>query len=288
MTAGSSVHEQTYSLAYSPCPNDTYVFAALTNGLLDGAPKVNVVLDDVEALNQAAREGRHELTKVSYGAIPYLLDKYRILRAGGALGRGCGPLVVARPGVDAKAPLLTDFAEDATFAIPGRLTTAYALLRLALGREPRTVEMRFDRIVDAVKNEEVAAGLIIHESRFTYEKAGLEQVIDLGDWWEHETGNPIPLGAILVRRDVPDEDARAIDEAIRRSLRFAREREGEIIGYVREHAFEMDDEVMRAHIGLYVNAYSEDVGAEGIAAVEDFFARASAAGLIPGARPVFV
>jgi len=282
------VHEQTYSLAYSPCPNDTYIFAALTNGLLDGAPKVNVVLDDVEALNQAAREGRHELTKVSYGAIPYLLDKYRILRAGGALGRGCGPLVVARPGVDAKPPLLTDFAEDATFAIPGRLTTAYALLRLALGREPRTVEMRFDRIVDAVKNEEVAAGLIIHESRFTYEQAGLEQVIDLGDWWEHETGNPIPLGAILVRRDVPDEDARAIDEAIRRSLRFAHEHEDRIIGYVREHAFEMDDEVMRAHIGLYVNAYSDDLGEEGIAAVEDFFARASAAGLIPGARPVFV
>jgi 1,4-dihydroxy-6-naphthoate synthase len=225
---------------------------------------------------------------VSYGAIPYLLDKYRILRAGGALGRGCGPLVVARPGVDAKPPLITDFADDATFAIPGRFTTAYALLRLALGREPRTVEMRFDRIVDAVVNEEVAAGLIIHESRFTYEKAGLEQVIDLGDWWERETGNPIPLGAILVRRDVSDEDARAVDEAIRRSLRFAREREDEIIGYVREHAFEMDDDVMRAHIGLYVNAYSEDVGDEGIAAVEDFFARASAAGLIPGARPVFV
>jgi 1,4-dihydroxy-6-naphthoate synthase len=288
MTAGSSVHEQTYSLAYSPCPNDTYIFAALTNGLLDGAPKVNVVLDDVEALNQAAREGRHELTKVSYGAIPYLLDKYRILRAGGALGRGCGPLVVARPGVDAKPPLLTDFADDATFAIPGRYTTAYALLRLALGREPRTAEMRFDRIVEAVANEEVAAGLIIHESRFTYEKAGLEEVIDLGDWWEHETGNPIPLGAILVRRDVPDEDARAIGEAIRRSLRFAREREDEIIGYVREHAFEMDDEVMRAHIGLYVNEFSDDVGEPGIAAVEDLFARASAANLIPGARPVFV
>ncbi|HEX3463283.1 MAG TPA: 1,4-dihydroxy-6-naphthoate synthase [Candidatus Elarobacter sp.] len=282
------MNDTTYSLAYSPCPNDTYIFAALTNGLLDGAPKVNVVLDDVEALNQAAREGRYELTKVSYGAIPYLLDKYRILRAGGALGRGCGPLVVARPGVDAKPPLLTDFADDATFAIPGRFSTAYALLRLALGREPRTKEMRFDTIVDAVVNEEVAAGLIIHESRFTYERAGLEEVIDLGDWWEHETGNPIPLGAILVRRDVSDEDARAIDAAIRRSLRFARERESEIIAYVREHAFEMDDEVMRAHIGLYVNEFSDDVGEAGIAAVEDLFARAARANLIPGARPEFV
>jgi 1,4-dihydroxy-6-naphthoate synthase len=278
-----------YSLAYSPCPNDTYIFAALTNGLLEGAPQVEVVLDDVEALNLAAREGRFELTKVSYGAIPYLLDKYRILRAGGALGRGCGPLVVARPGVDAKAPLLTGFADDATFAIPGKFTTAYALLRLALGREPKTVELRFDQIVDAVANEEVAAGLIIHESRFTYQNAGLVEVIDLGDWWEHETGNPIPLGAILVRRDVSDDDARAIDEAIRRSLRFAREREDEIIGYVREHAFEMDDAVMRAHIGLYVNEYSDDVGAAGIAAIEDLFSRAAQARLIPaGADPEFV
>jgi 1,4-dihydroxy-6-naphthoate synthase len=278
----------TYSLAYSPCPNDTYIFAALTNGLLSDAPKVEVVLDDVEALNLAAREGRFELTKVSYGAIPYLMDKYRILRAGGALGRGCGPLVVARPAVDAKPPLLTDFADDATFAIPGRLTTAYLLLRLALGREPRTAEMRFDRIVEAVAREQVAAGLLIHESRFTYEQAGLEEVIDLGDWWERETGNPIPLGAILVRRDVSDERARALDEAIRRSLQFARTRESEILGYVREHAFEMDDEVMRAHIGLYVNEYSEDVGEAGIAAVNDLFDRASAASLIPGARPEFV
>jgi 1,4-dihydroxy-6-naphthoate synthase len=276
----------TYSLAYSPCPNDTYIFAALTNGLLDGeAPAVKVVLDDVEALNNAARAGRFELTKVSYGAIPYLLDRYRILRAGGALGRGCGPLVIARPGGEGSAQLDADMV----FAIPGRLTTAFALLRLALGREPKTVEMRFDRIVDAVKSGDVDAGLIIHESRFTYQQAGLVSLLDLGEWWERETGNPIPLGAILVRRDLSDDEARAIDDAIRRSLRFAREREGEIIEYVRAHAFEMNDDVMRAHIGLYVNEYSDDVGAAGIAAVEDLFAREARAGLIPaGAKPEFV
>lgn len=278
-----------YSLAYSPCPNDTYIFAALANGLLAGAPAVDVVLDDIEALNLAAREGRYELTKVSYGAIPALLDKYRILRAGGALGRGCGPLVVSLPGVDSKAPLLTDFAPDAVFAIPGRMTTAYALLRLALGRDQSIVEMRFDRIVDAVVNEEVAAGLIIHESRFTYRDAGLVEVIDLGDWWEHETGNPIPLGAILVRRDVSDAATRTIDDAIRRSLAFAREHEDKIIDYVRAHAFEMNDDVMRAHIGLYVNEYSDDLGEAGIAAVEDLFARAASAELIPaGTHPEFV
>jgi 1,4-dihydroxy-6-naphthoate synthase len=278
-----------YSLAYSPCPNDTYIFAALANGLLPDAPPVDVVLDDVEALNRAARERRHALTKVSYGAIPFLLGGYRILRAGGALGRGCGPLVVSRPGVDSKAPLLTDFAEDAVFAIPGRMTTAYALLRLALGREPAVVEMRFDRIVDAVANEEVAAGLIIHESRFTYRNAGLVEVIDLGDWWEHETGHPIPLGAILVRRDISDGEAQAVGEAIRRSLTFARTRESEIIDYVRAHAFEMDDDVMRAHIGLYVNEYSDDIGEAGIAAVDELFARAAQAGLIPAEmKPEFV
>ncbi|HZO92723.1 MAG TPA: 1,4-dihydroxy-6-naphthoate synthase [Candidatus Baltobacteraceae bacterium] len=279
----------TYSLAYSPCPNDTYIFAALTNGLLEGAPRVDVVLDDVEALNTAAREGRFELTKVSYGAIPYLLDRYRILRSGGALGRGCGPLVVARPRAGGTAPSLADFGEEATFAIPGRFTTAYVLLRLALGREPRTVEMRFDRIVDAVADGTVDAGLIIHESRFTYQNAGLAKAIDLGDWWESTTGNAIPLGAILVRRDVSDDDARAVDDAIRRSLRFAREREDAVIDYVRAHAFEMDDDVMRAHIGLYVNEYSDDVGPAGIAAVEDLFARAAAAGLVPsGTAPAFV
>ncbi|MEA2664307.1 MAG: 1,4-dihydroxy-6-naphthoate synthase [Candidatus Eremiobacteraeota bacterium] len=279
----------TYSLAYSPCPNDTYIFAALTNGLLPGAPAVQVVLDDVEALNRAAREGRFELTKVSYGAIPYLTERYRILRAGGALGRGCGPLVIAKPKADGGAPALSDFGPAARFAIPGRFTTAFALLRLALGREPRTLELRFDRIVDAVKNGEADAGLIIHESRFTYQQSGLVQALDLGDWWERETGNAIPPGAILGRRDVAEDRARALDDAIRASLRFAREREPEIIDYVRAHAFEMDDDVMRAHIGLYVNEYSEDVGPAGRACVEDFFARAARAGLIPPqAKPEFV
>lgn len=273
-----------YSLAYSPCPNDTYIFAALTNGLLPDAPHVTVVLDDVEALNLAAREGRYELTKVSYGAIPYLLDRYRLLRAGGALGRGCGPLVVART-----ARELASFGDDAVFAIPGRMTTAYLLLRLALGREPRIKALRFDAIVAAVAAGEVDAGLIIHESRFTYLNAGLARVVDLGDWWEATTGNPIPLGAILVRRDIGDEAARAIDADIRRSLAVARTREPEIIDYVRAHAFEMDDAVMRAHIALYVNEFSDDVGTSGIAAVNDLFERAAKGGLIPRtATPDFV
>jgi 1,4-dihydroxy-6-naphthoate synthase len=273
-----------YSLAYSPCPNDTYIFAALTNGLLPGAPHVEVVLDDVEALNEAAREGRHALTKVSYGAIPYLLDKYRILTAGGALGRGCGPLVVACESRD-----ITSYGPEAVFAIPGRMTTAHLLLRLALGREPNIRELRFDKIVDAVANGEADAGLIIHESRFTYKNAGLEQVIDLGDWWEATTGNPIPLGAILARRDLDNEQTTTINNAIRRSLEFARTDEPAIIEYIRAHAFEMDDDVMHAHINLYVNKYSDDIGPDGRRAVGDLFTRAADAGLIPAGRtPEFV
>jgi 1,4-dihydroxy-6-naphthoate synthase len=257
--------------------------------MLSGAPPVEVVLDDVEALNEAARLGRFELTKVSYGAIPYLLERYRILRAGGALGRGCGPLVIAKPDANGTVPTLSDLKPHARIAIPGAMTTAYLLLRLALRQPFEPVIMRFDRIVDAVANGEVDAGLIIHESRFTYRGAGLERVADLGEWWEGETGNPIPLGAILVRRDVPDLEAKRLDETIRESLAFARRDEAAVAPYVREHAFEMDEAVMRAHIGLYVNDYSIDLGADGIAAIKDLFKRATEAKLIPeNVRPEFV
>ena len=277
------------TLAYSPCPNDTFIFAAWTRGMLGGAPPVDVELDDVEALNEAAQNARFELTKVSYGAIPYLLRDYRILRAGGALGRGCGPLVVSKPNADGTVPSLASFEPDALFAIPGTMTTAYLLLRLALPRPVAVVSMRFDRIVAAGANGEVAAGLIIHESRFTYRDSGLVDVLDLGEWWERETGHPIPLGAILARRDLPLERARHIDATIRRSLAYARENDAAVAPYIREHAFEMSDDVMRAHIALYVNEYTDDLGDGGVAAIEELFARAAAAGLVPAAvAPEFV
>ena len=281
--------EPILSLAYSPCPNDTYIFAAWTQGMLPGAPPVEVVLDDVEALNEAARNGRHALTKVSYGAIPYLMDRYRILRSGGALGRGCGPLIVAKPNSTGAAPPLAAFKAHARIAIPGELTTAYLLLRLAHQRPFDAIPMRFDRIVDAVAAGEVDAGLIIHESRFTYRSHGLAEVIDLGAWWESETGRPIPLGAILVRNDLDATLVRRLDSAIRESLAFARANDKAVAPYVRAHAFEMDETVMRAHIGLYVNDYSNDIGADGIDAVRTLFDLAAAAALIPaGTTPRFV
>src|SRR5512146_21038 len=231
---------RTYTLAYSPCPNDTYIFAALTNGFVPNAPHVRVHLADIEELNASAVKAEHELTTVSYGAIPYLMNRYRILRSGGALGRGCGPLVVTRPGA------VTSLSElrGKRVAIPGERTTAFMLLQLALGERPDAVQIRFDRIIPAVAAGEVDAGLIIHESRFTYQTAGLVSVADLGDWWEGASGMPIPLGAILVRNDIDDKHARAIDRAIRMSLAFSREHEAAIMPYVREHAFEMSDDVM--------------------------------------------
>jgi 1,4-dihydroxy-6-naphthoate synthase len=275
-----------YTLAYSPCPNDTYIFAALTNGLLDAAPEVRVHLADIEELNDAAAHGEFALTKVSYGAIPYLLDRYRILRSGGAIGRGCGPLLVARP---AGSPaFFSDFLRK-RIAIPGERTTAFMLLQLALGGRPKSLPMRFDRIIPAVANGAADAGLVIHESRFTYRDAGLIAIADLGEWWENMTLLPIPLGAVLVRNDVGDHEAHAVDAAIRRSIAFARANEAAVLPYVREHAFEMSEEVMRAHIALYVNDLSDDVSESGVDAVRALFSRASAAGILESkAEPRFV
>jgi 1,4-dihydroxy-6-naphthoate synthase len=272
------------TLAYSPCPNDTYIFAALTNGLLPNAPAVRAELLDIDELNVGAARGAYDLVKVSYGAVPYLTDRYRLLRSGGALGRGCGPLVVAKPG--GVPPLFADLA-DCTIAIPGERTTAFLLLQLALGRRPKTKIMRFDRIVDAVVDGEVDAGLIIHESRFTYREANLISVTDLGEWWEDATLLPIPLGAIAVRNDV--DDAAALSAVVRESLQYARKHEDAIMPYVREHAFEMDESVMRAHIDLYVNEFSNDLGDAGMEAARALFARGRDAGIISSrAEPQFV
>lgn len=268
----------TCTLAYSPCPNDAYIFAALATGVLPDAPDVRVHLADIEELNAAAQRAQFDFTKVSYGAIPYLMNDYRILRAGGALGRGCGPLVVTR----ANTLTSLESLRTARIAIPGERTTAFMLLQLALGFRPEAVQMRFDRIVDAVAGGDVDAGLIIHESRFTYKSAGLEALSDLGDWWESISGMPIPLGAILARNTLGDRTAAGVNAAIRQSLAYSRANDSSVMPYVREHAFEMSDDVVRAHIGLYVNDYTDDIGDDGIAAVRELFARAKRAGILQG------
>ena len=263
-------------LGYSPCPNDTFIFYALARGLardrLSPALRFDIRLDDVEALNQAADRGELDVAKVSYHAYGYLADRFIMLRAGGALGSGVGPLIVTRDE-------LGDLAGKRV-AIPGGRTTANLLLRLS---QPAVelVTMRYDRIMPAVAAGEVDAGLIIHESRFTYPEHGLRCHLDLGAWWEETTGLLVPLGGIIARRDLGATRLHRLQTLLRASLAYAWENPTATRAYVAEHAQEMDESVRRRHIELYVNRYSMDVGLEGERAAATLLGRAVEQGLFP-------
>jgi len=267
---------QKLTIGYSPCPNDTFIFYALVHGKVK-VPGITFRerLEDVETLNQLAIGGTLDITKISYHALGHLRDQYALLRSGGALGRGCGPLVVARPGVK-----LEDLGRG-TVAIPGKLTTAWLLLRLYDPALTRVVAMPFERIMPAVADGAVTAGLIIHESRFTYPQYGLEKLLDLGEWWERYSGLPLPLGGILGKRQLGTDVLLRVEEAIRESLRYARSHPGEVLDYGKKHSQEMDASVMRRHIDLYVNDLSLDLGVEGSAAVRRLFAEAERRGIFP-------
>ncbi|MEP7384377.1 MAG: 1,4-dihydroxy-6-naphthoate synthase [Gemmatimonadota bacterium] len=252
---------RTLTFGYSPCPNDTFAFHALSHGLIDIPFRIEPVLLDIEELNHRAHEGEFALTKLSVGAFASVGDRYRLLRSGAALGHGVGPLVVAR------TPMSLDEAVLGTVAIPGRETTAFRLLRLAAPRLDDVVELRYDRILDAVSSGDVSAGLIIHESRFTYADHGLHQVADLGEWWEQETGLPVPLAGICARADLDDEVVSCVEQAIRASVQYAFDHPDASRDYVRTHAQEMSDAVCDKHIQLYVNELSLDVGAAGLRAI---------------------
>ena len=249
------------TFGYSPCPNDTFAFHALVHGLVDAPFRVEPVLLDIEELNRRAHRGEFDLTKLSVGAFAAVGDRYRMLRSGAALGHGVGPLVVAR------SPIPLADATRGRIAIPGRETTAFRLLRLAAPALGDVVEMRYDRILRAVSDGDVDAGLIIHESRFTYADHGLVKVVDLGEWWEGETGLPVPLAGICARSDLDDATVRAAEAAIRASVLYAFDHPDASRAYVREHAQEMSDAVSDAHIALYVNTHSLDVGDEGMRAI---------------------
>lgn len=263
------------TLGYSPCPNDTFVFWALVHGLLPGAPAVAEVLEDIETLNGMAARGELDVVKVSFHAYAHLQREYCLLRSGGALGRGCGPLVVAN------RQLTPAELGACRVAIPGLRTTAALLLRLYCPTLSDAVVMPFHQIMPAVAAGEADAGVIIHEGRFTFGRHGLRQVADLGVWWEETTGHPIPLGGIAARRDLGDEAVRQVEEGLRRSVEHARNHPGQAFAYVARHAQEMDEEVMRAHIDLYVNEYTIDYGTEGERAIADLLARARQQGLAP-------
>ncbi|HLL69540.1 MAG TPA: 1,4-dihydroxy-6-naphthoate synthase [Micromonosporaceae bacterium] len=268
------------SIAFSPCPNDTFVFHALVHGRVPDAPRFAVTYADVDVTNTAALLGEYDLVKVSYAAVPWLLDRYRLLPCGGALGRGCGPLILTAGAASPTTSPTGDLAGK-TIAIPGERTTAYLLMRLWSAQAPPShVEVvPFDQIMPGVAAGRFDAGLVIHEARFTYPRYGLRAMVDLGEWWESDTGLPIPLGAILARRDTVDADRAA--GWIRASVRHAWANPAESREYVLAHAQELEPDVVARHIDLYVNDFTERLGDDGYAAVEALLSRAATHGLTP-------
>jgi len=259
------------SFGFTPCPNDAFAFHAFVHGLVRAPFEVEPVLCDIEDLNRRAAGGELQLTKLSFGAAAAAGERYRLLRSGAALGRGVGPLVVAR-----QAGTLEETAAG-RIAVPGRETTAFLLLRLAAPALGEVLELRYDRILPAVVAGEVDAGLIIHESRFTYREHGLVAVADLGEWWEGETGLPVPLAGIFARSDLEPDVVDAAEAAIRASVEYAFAHPEASRDYVRSLSHELSDEVCAAHIALYVNASSVDIGDEGLVAIDRLLGRAAAA-----------
>ena len=268
------------SLGFSPCPNDTFIFYGLVHNKIDPGYRVGVtfakpVLEDVEKLNLWALAKKLDVTKLSFHALGHVLDEYCVLSAGSALGRGCGPLLVAASE--------TSFEElrEKSIAIPGKLTTAAMLLKMFLPDCHRLVEMRFDQIMGAISDGDVDAGVIIHESRFTYKEDGLICLQDLGLWWEQSTGLPIPLGCIAARRSLGRDKIKAIDRAIRASVDYAFAHPDLCLPYITSNSQELEPEVVRSHIQLYVNDFSRDLGREGQAAIKTFMDRGRQAGALP-------
>jgi 1,4-dihydroxy-6-naphthoate synthase len=262
----------TLSIAYSPCPNDTFVFHAWTHGLIEDAPAVDVTYADIDITNTAAERGDFDVVKVSYAALPWLMDRYDLLPCGGALGRGCGPLVLSRGD-------LGDL-DGKTVAVPSERSTAYLLFRLwASGQRPERIDVvPFTEIMPAVRDGKYDAGLVIHEARFTYQDYGLTSLVDLGEWWEGDTGLPIPLGAILARKGL---DIEALAAVARASVEYAWAHPDASAAYVAEHADEMSPSVQQQHIALYVNEFTRDLGEDGYAAVEALLGRAYREDLVP-------
>lgn len=270
-------------LCFSPCPNDTFIFHGLVSGRVS-LPGffLEPLMADVEMLNGLAAEGRADVCKVSVAAAAKLLDDWLLLRAGGALGRGVGPLLVTRE------PRTIQSLDYSKVAIPGERTTGNLLFGLVCkeaGIAAQRVELVFDQVLHAVAQGQVDAGVVIHEGRFVYESMGLHCLADLGEWWERQRNLPLPLGLIAVRRGLGLDTARAVNRAIRASLESARDEATGLWDYVRDHAQEMNQSVIERHIATFVTHFSQDVGADGEEAVEALLAEVRP-GVLP--RPLFL
>ncbi|MFS0840318.1 1,4-dihydroxy-6-naphthoate synthase [Paenibacillus sp. 1P03SA] len=266
------------NIAFSPCPNDTFVFHAWVHGLIPVAPELDVLYADIDITNGlAAGSGGPEVMKISYAALPWVLRDYALLPCGGALGRGCGPLVLSNGSADPAS------LSGKRVAVPSERSTAYLLFRLWAAQQipggvGEIVVMPFHEIMPAVRDGKIDAGLVIHEARFTYPSYGLSLLADLGSWWESDTGLPIPLGAIIARRSM---DLKAVAGWIRSSVEYAWAHPEASQAYVLQHAQEMSPEVAKAHIDLYVNSFTADLGEDGYGAVEALLGRAAKEGLVP-------
>jgi 1,4-dihydroxy-6-naphthoate synthase len=272
------------SLGYSTCPNDTLIFYAMAHELVDCHGIVyDISLGDVERLNEQAENSILDVTKISFAALGHLMERYGLLRSGAALGRGCGPLLVARKQVE-----LSDALENPV-AVPGLRTTAGMLLGLFAKKLPPMVPMTFDRIMPAIQSGLFKSGVIIHEGRFTFQQYGLACLVDLGQWWESETGAPIPLGGIAIRRDLPDDVIAKVQKTLRESVVYGLKNRKEAKNYIENLAQEMSPSVINQHIDLYVNEYTVNLGESGACAVETLFDFARQNGLLPFSdSPLFI
>lgn len=260
------------TLGFSPCPNDTFIFDALVNKKIDTTGfDFEVLQEDVQTLNQWAIQGKLDVSKISYGCLPLVLPHYNMLQSGGALGKGVGPLLISGEAVDITAENFN--VNDYTIAIPGEHTTAHLLFSLAYPQAKNKIFKVFHEIENFLLNPATKAkslGVIIHENRFTYAQKGLNKLMDLGEFWERQTGFPIPLGGIAVKKSLPLQAQQKLNELIEESIRYAFNNYPALPEYVKQHAQEMDETVMRQHIDLYVNDYSLNLGADGKKAVAQF------------------
>lgn len=267
-------------IAFSPCPNDTFIFHAWVHGLIPGAPKLDVTYADIDVTNGLAASGHGpDVVKISYAALPWVLSEYALLPCGGALGRGCGPLVLTNKAGSTDPTVLS----GSRVAIPSERSTANLLFRLWINQKVpggvgEIVIMPFHEIMPAIRDGKIDAGLVIHEARFTYQSYGLTKLVDLGNWWEEDTGLAIPLGAIIARRNM---DLSAIAEWIRASVKYAWAHPEASQDYILSHSQELAPEVVQAHINLYVNEFSLNLGETGYKAITTLLGRASQEGLVP-------
>lgn len=266
------------NIAFSPCPNDTFIFHAWVNGLVPDAPKLNVTYADIDITNTLAEKANGpDILKVSYASLPWVHESYGLLPCGGALGRGCGPLILTKQGQE------TASLSGKKIAVPSERSTAYLLFRLWIAQQvPEGIKeicvLPFHEIMPAISDGKIDAGLVIHEARFTYPSYGLQQVVDLGDWWEQDTSLPIPLGAIIAKKSL---DLPSISKWIKGSLTYAYEHPTASKNYILQHAQELDWKVAQEHIDLYVNSFSQDLGNEGYEAIHALLMRAMDEKLIP-------